>query len=231
MTCLVIDGGTEAYYRTANMPSQTAVSACGWFKFVDAMSSAYRCAISIHGSTFYQVGIQGSSGDPPQLYLSGVALTGDATAGLVVDEWYFIAISCGSASAGDLKAYLWNSSGTKTHSVTGQGVTGTSTGLDIGNNYASNRNIAGKMGRFRCWDTVLDQAGFEAEMFSESVVRTADFNSGFLDSTSGVSPESGRNWTASGTVSQDTGDTPPVSGGGGSSSIAVLQNYYSRMRA
>jgi hypothetical protein len=223
MTCLVIDGGTEAYYRTANMPSPTAVTVAGWFRFVNGFSDV-RCPISIYSGAESKLTVQASNA---YLKIAG------GTAGTVAmpsDAWVYLAYI---GAAGGLTGYAWDDTGTLIDTVTAAADSGSVTSIDIGNNYNSNENIAGKMAQVRVWDAVLDPTDLETELRSADVVRETNFNSGFKDSSTGCAPvfDPARNWTAVSTVSQDTGDTPPVSGGGGSSSIAAMQNYYSRLRA
>ena len=134
----------------------------------------------------------------------------DGTHSIVTNDWYYAAMSCAGTGATDLKGYLWTADGTLVVASETVGIAVTPIFMSFGGtDYVSNRHLAGLVGRGRVWDAVLSQSEFEAEMFSESVVKTANFNSGFIDAdTLGVSPQVSRTWALSGTSTSS--DTPPV---------------------
>jgi hypothetical protein len=211
MGSIVCDTSLCYIKRDANLPSSSSYSMCGWFKPTTAIADYRWLMLLTAGSAPRHVFAWSST---LQVRLESATTGGgtddDGTHSIVTNDWYFVAMSCAGTGATDLKGYMWTADGTLVVSAETVGLAVTPIFMSFGgSDYNSNRHLAGLVGRGRVWDAVLSVADFEAEMFSESVVRSTDFNSGFIDaSTLGVSPQASRTWSLSDTSTSS--DTPPV---------------------
>jgi hypothetical protein len=230
MGSIVIDASGEYIANTAStVPAFNAVTISGWVKRASGSSlGALRsiCGLGLTGGVNQRF-LQWFTDD--KFYPLGDILGSETTA-LTEDAWRYVALIGGSTT---VTVYSWSVSGstiTLIDSDSGCGPnTGTPTEVCIGSRPVSHdQEFFGKFAYFKVWGAALSQANVEAEILSTTFVRTADAYAGFADSTTDISGNS-RTWTFNNTGTDS--DTPPVTGGGGSSSIAVLQNYYSRLRA
>jgi hypothetical protein len=127
---------------------------------------------------------------------------------MVREEWYYVGVSHAGNSAGGNILYVWDDTGTLLETLS---YTGSGSGTLAEYNFMRFDGDAalGKIGYGRVWSRVLTQADFVDEMFSPSVVDTADIYSAFeADPATDTSGQS-HPWTLTGGEA-DTGDTPPV---------------------
>jgi hypothetical protein len=211
MASLVL-GSSDAKARreyTSDFPSGSSFTMCAWAKATSAIADYRTLLQTSTGDSGSTCTLRFSSSFQFQI-VGSVGNSYDNSPSISTNAWYFVAMTCSGTGASDLKAYCWDDTGALTHSVLSiTGVTFTPILMMFGNSYTGDY-FPGRMARGRAWSVALSQAELEAEMFSESVVKTANFYAGFLDySTLSVEPAPSKSWSLVGTTSSDS-DTPPV---------------------
>jgi hypothetical protein len=212
MGSLVSDAATDYIRRSANIPQYTAASIMGWYQPASGIKAA---AASV---TIAKLGASGGSAVVVRAsgYFGYETMSG-SEANLLVDtswseeSWYCFAIS--HSSAPQQKIYVWNSSGTLLGSLTrADAQTPTWSVIEVAANGNGGNSAKGKYAYWKVWEHTLNQAEFEAELFSPTFLTAPDYyadaNTGFADSATDIGPN-GRNWTLAAGVTTDS-DTPPV---------------------
>jgi hypothetical protein len=208
MGSIVVNDVTDSILRSANIPVHTAgFTISGWVKFTTSSAGTNRiiCSIATNGST---------SGADLRQWTDNTYSAAGATLGNPVspapadDVWVYVALT-GATANGAPTMRWWNASGTLQDTQAGADPgSGTGLYLCVGNEgRLLDRGRVGKYAYWKVWDEELTQGQIEADMFSPTVVRTTNFNTGFADSATDIGPN-GRNWTLSGTGTDS--DTPPV---------------------
>lgn len=199
---------TDAIRRTANLPANTAMTMCGWFKR-DSNTGAYQqhLLLAFDSAPDLLTTIQVSSGNNVVLNSSIAQVTVQTTP--PVGEWYFLAITCNGTTMVGYYAQYGAASLTSNSQACD---TFTPSEMTAGNYITgTNSNFDGNLQHIRAWDAVLSAAELLLEMYSSLPVRTANLNTAMRDiSASSVTDLSSnaRDWTVAGTLALS--DNPPV---------------------
>lgn len=215
---LRLDANGDYLYRTANLPSSTAFTICGWFRRrgtggtnqflvgIDdgAGGNAIACVIGLAGSYEFRVYSSGSG----SFVSTGVAVT--------QDQWYFVALSCGGTGASDAQVRHAAPGATSltTASTTGDAFTATGYGISTAAaDYWANVALAG----WKLYDRVLTDAELLAEMNRLTPASTTNLNlwTPMVHDVAATAAKdfsgNGRDWTVAGTLTVEDG--PPVGWG------------------
>jgi hypothetical protein len=224
MGSIVVNDITDSILRTANIPTHTAgFTIAGWVKFTTSSAGTNRqiCGLFTNGSTSNCACRQWTDNN----FMADAENLGNPVSPAPADDvWVYLALT-GAAATGSPTLRWWNASGTlqATEGAAGN-PSGTAIYLCVGNEgRLLDRGRVGKYAYWKVWDEELTQGQIEADMFSPTVVRTTNFNTGFADTGTDIGPN-GRNWTLTGTGTDS--DTPPLASGGAIARLAAV--YYAR---
>jgi len=155
--------------RSANVPSQNAITICGWAKITSVRSSAYQYFAGWDNAdnSYTVIGYDNSGNFRIDNDVDGVAFSSNPTVG----EWFFFAMTMANAGTDTHKGY-WAHSGTlNTVSADGQTGDGWTPVINLGNDgWDEYCNV--HMAYVRIWGSVLSQAELETEMASETPVKS-----------------------------------------------------------
>ena len=210
--------------RSANVPSPTSFTICGWVKqtasptaiasifAIDRLTSHY-CEL-VWDNADSQWHIENNSGDKANL----IAPTNNV--------WYFLAFTCEGTGSTDLKGYVsaeassgWDGTG----SVAGKAFT--STVLTIGSNNFTQPMNGCEFSNILVYNSALSSAALlnQKRRFLPFVTANINIWSPFIDTGENDFIDysgNGRNWTETGTVSTGAAD-PPISWGAPSRRIII----------
>jgi hypothetical protein len=195
MGSLVFDSTTDWIERTANLPATTLCTATCWVKLNSSGAGTARPLFTINNSTDTRSLYIGTGNRLTTLSASYSAVDVTATTP-ATDEWIYVYIVYNGTTTGSILIGWYNNAGTLVGSTSSaSNLDFTPTFMLFGNRRQKDNNAYAKIAYGRVWDAALSSQDIIDEQFSTSVVRTTNFNSGFADSVSGVSPESTRGWT------------------------------------
>jgi hypothetical protein len=209
MGSIVLNDITDSILRTANLPNHTAgFTMSGWVKFTTSTAGTQRwiCGLMTNGTGASSGAMQWTD----NTYLSIANSIGNSISPSPADNvWIYLAVT-GASTDGSPTLWWWDSNGVFQASNGAAGLpSGTAIYMCVGNEgRLLDRGRLGKYAYWKVWNEELTQTQIETEIFSPTVIRTLNFNTGFADTAVDIGPN-GRNWTLTGTVA-DT-DTPPVS--------------------
>ena len=214
----------ELAQRTANMPTSTAYSFCGWFKSdVGASSLTDVRVLTLISTATEQVAFGWKNSEDIYVIANksgGGSAINNSTSGLMPEgEWIFVTGRTTAAALTDVKIYAYNSSGTLI--VENPGFVGgdgniasfTATKMIFGGISAAfeTASFQGLIVYFKTWDALLTKAELEAEQFSAGYVRTANANAGFVGDDVVITGNiNGRDWTDVGSFLSVSGDGPTL---------------------
>ena len=196
----------------------SAWSLCGWAKLTGSSAGTGRnlfMSLQTHAVANWN-SISDYGTFPGTLRLYDTYSYTDFSAGTPTDgEWHYYAMSCaGTSGANDLKAYVWNASGTLVASATATSVSGNEFDpayftFGGGPNYSDLVYAYWAYGR--AWEgTALTQGEFEAELAATTPQKTGCFSAFGADSGTDVTGNA-RDWTLSSGVTTDSGVNPSFS--------------------
>ncbi len=212
------DGGSgDSFSRTANYPSTTAYTACGWAK-LSVDTNSYAAVFSLdNGGTNYHVIETDSDGTSLKLFFGGSSSGSVSLATLTTGQWFFWAVSNSGTGAGNNVAYYALPNATGLTSASAVGTSFTPSGMYLGND-GFNEPFNGCIANVKIWDAVLTADELFAEMHAAVPLRKANLHlwtpmhrSSVADSALDLSGAA-KNWTVNGTMAVEDG--PPVPWGG-----------------
>lgn len=200
--------GNSSLTRTANLPTSTAFTICGWSRFATdtnnfACIAAVESDVSNAADDFYF----GTTGDGTSLalYSSGVGAFSSTLVTLAPGDVFFWAMTASGAGAGSLICYHKALSANALSSVSTSGRTFTTGAITVGSDsYASPYN--GRIWEVKCWDRALTPEELLVESAYERVMYPASLNFHWpLSDTSDLNDRSGngRAATATGTLTTE----------------------------
>jgi hypothetical protein len=211
---LRVDAAGEHVRRTANLPTSTAFTICGWFKRVVAGTGTYRYLLSIEdtvypsGSSNYCLLGWNNANSFSIAYTSGGAAFASEPA---VGDWFFAALRCSGTGATDLQGRWAGVGATSFVTANTQGITFTTASVTfLSDSWDEIFNGNGQ--HLRCWDAALTDNELWLEMHSLFPVRLTNLNFAWRDisatSITDIGPNQ-RSATTAGTMA--IADDPPVS--------------------
>lgn len=206
--------GTDEYYRrTANLPSSTGFTICGWSR------------LTLHVSDYQYWGMENATSTSSAYLLIGFTNTGtfeiasntgnNSFSSAPSDEvWFFWAITCSGTGAGSFNGYWAGFSDTSFKTASTTGASFTPACITLGNDSYTEDVNACYFG-VKIWDAVLTSTELWNEMETIRPQRTANLNiwsplwdANDIKDYSG----NGRDWTGAG-GSLTSEDNPPISYG------------------
>lgn len=218
--------GTGEYLkRTANLPTSTAFTFCGWSKMTRITGAG----------SFQYWGVENADATSSAYLLLGYPETGNfevstsGTGGAVsfasnpTDEtWFFWALTCSGTGVGSLNGYWAYVTDTTFKTAAARGASFTTARVTLGNDSYDEWMNASYFA-VKLYDAVLTSTELWQEMQTVRPVRTANLNiwSPLWD----INDEkdysgNGRDWTSSGTLSSE--DNPPIGYGVKSKLFSVV---------
>lgn len=196
--------GAADYSRTTNLPNSAAFTAMGWFR-VPTLSGWMSWIQLSGGGSFYQLGVEGSSGSNKFILGSNAAM-GDGPA-LTNGTWYHAAVIVNGTTGTNAFGYLNG----VVNSANPDALSFTASKLWIGNSTGGDP-LNGNIAYVKIWDAVLTVAELLQEMQQGALIRTANINtfSPFLSLSDDEKDFSGNgfDWTVTGTPTVENG--PPI---------------------
>jgi hypothetical protein len=208
------DAAGDQARRTANLPTSTAFTICGWFRRAVSQAGAYRYFLSVEdtvypsGSNNYCLLGWNNSNSFSIAYTSGGAAFASEPA---VGDWFFAALRCSGTGATDLQGRWAGVGATSFVTANSQGTTFTPASVTfLSDSWDEIFNGNGQ--HLRCWDAALTDEELWLEMHSQFPVRLTNLNFAWRDisasSVTDIGPNQ-RSATLSGTLA--IADDPPVS--------------------
>lgn len=205
-----VNGG-DYLYRTANLPTRTSTTMCGWFRRqVDTNNYVGLLALEAvsNGTELWTVGFDV---DGTTLMVSnGIAVQTFASSP-AAGEWFFAAVR--TNASGDITAKYARASDTGfTTATIAAGRTNPADRITVGSLSYGAFDFDGDVANARCWDADLTDAELWAEMWSPYAVRRTNLNFDWpLWSTTSLEDQSGnaRTPTVAGTLALASGAPVP----------------------
>ena len=230
-----VNASGEYLRRTANLPSSTAFTMCGWAKMTRRTSQYQYWGLenATSSSTSYLLIGYPNSG---AFEISSSASNGAFASSPTDEKWFFWAISNQGTGASDFKGYWRHYDDTSWKTATAQGVSFTAALMQLGNDsYDEYCNIA--FDNTMVFSTALTQAQLEVVMsewfpqLTDNLVLWSPHYPGATERLADWINATARNWTAGGTLSDEDGAPltwagfiyMPVFATGGPWTVAVNQ--------
>lgn len=173
------DAASDYLLRSANLPSSTAFTVCGWAvmdvdKNTDTTLATLENALTAATSGYYLT----TSATGTELFVYSTASGGSATLiSMAVGTPFFWAMSANGAGAGLLKVSARTASENSLTSVTNTSGSFTSAALYIGNEgYGLAKPFDGRHWNVKCWDRALTDAELLVESFFDRVMYPSSLN-------------------------------------------------------
>lgn len=202
----------EYLRRTANLPSATSFTMCGWAKMTKRAGAHQYWGLeddTVDAAAYHVIGY-----NPVGNFVIGNVIGGTAfDANPTNETWFFWAITCSGTGETDFKGYWAYQDDTSFHTVSMEGTSFTPAAMWLGNDsYDEWMNSAYAYAR------VYNHALTSTELLTEKDSATAVKTTGLLidsplPSTSDVTDYSGNgyHWTSAGTLStEDSPDLGPA---------------------
>jgi hypothetical protein len=195
--------------RSANLPSSTSFTVCGWTTVVTDGGGGFQCLASLRSATAY-ISLYWDYNDNT-MRLDANGTTTNFASRPAAGVPFFWAITCSGTGANTFNGYWARASDTSFVTAARAGVSVATPTVLAFHNYANSDWLDGNLSFVRCFDAVLTSAELWAEMWSPIRQRLTNINfdvrlqdlNDFVDLSG-----NGRNLTVTGTVT--TADAPPI---------------------
>lgn len=203
-----VNASGEYLRRTANLPSSTAFTACGWAKLTLRTGNYQYWGLedaASNSTAYLLIGYQSNG----TFEISGSSGSGAFASAPTDEKWFFWAITCSGSGAGAFKGYWRHYDASTWVTASATGASFTPAALTLGNDsYDEWLNIC--FDNTMVFDAALTQAQLEEIMFFAFPERLESINiwsPHFPGATERLADFSGngRNWTANGTLSDEDG--------------------------
>ena len=174
------DAASDYLLRSANLPSSTAFTVCGWAvmdvdKNTDTTLATLENALTAATSGYYLT--TGATGTELIVYSTALPGASATLISMAVGTPFFWAMSANGAGAGLLKVSARTVSENSLTSVTNTSGSFTSAALYIGNEgYGLAKPFDGRHWNVKCWDRALTDAELLVESFFDRVMYPSSLN-------------------------------------------------------
>lgn len=169
---------SQALYRTANLPTMSAYSVCGWFRRqsdTDTYQSFLMIGDAAPTGADYHVVETSPDGNNLDVYGDGSAATSLITT-LPVGSWFFVGMRCNGTNVRGFYRALGTNAMTM---VNATGLVTPTTGQLVVGNWDFNSpsdDLDGRAQNVKCWDRALSDAEMLIESFYARVMFPASIN-------------------------------------------------------